>query len=198
MAVMVGGCAPLYLGMAATTVNASEAEASENVSIEAKVTDQGVAVTTAATVHAPFDVIWSTLTDYDHLSRFIPGMDHSRVIDRHGSAAIVEQTGQVGILLFTYPIHVVVESDEHPPSAISIRVLSGNLRRLDGGYHLAAVPGHADKFVLGWQGVIDPDMAIPDFIVVQLLKDNIEQQFLGMVREIERRSTVQMVDLTRH
>ncbi len=170
------------------------AVAAEQVSIDAAIRDDGVAVHATATVKAPFDVIWRTLTDYDHLANFIPGMERSHVIGRHGTAAIVQQTGEAGVSFLRYPINVIVESDEHPPSTITVRVLSGNLRRLDGAYSLVPVPGRRDEFVLGWTGLIDPDMPIPGFIMAEVLKDNISDQFLGMVREIERKARPQVAN----
>ncbi len=175
-------------------MTATDAVAADRVAVEATMQDEGVAVHATATIKAPFEVIWQTLTDYDHLANFIPGIEHSRVIGRRGTTAIVEQTGEAGISVFRFPISVTVESSEHRPSAITIQVVSGNLRRLTGGYSLAPVAGQPNAFVLGWNGVIEPDIPIPDFIAMPVLKSNIEDQFLAMVREIERKATLQVAD----
>src|SRR4051812_17808556 len=50
-----------------------------------------VQVRTRAIVKAPLALIWSTLTDYDHLAEFIPGMYKSRLIERRDKTSIVEQ-----------------------------------------------------------------------------------------------------------
>lgn len=171
-------------------IGVTGALAAEQVAIQASVEGNGVVINATAIVNAPYNVIWQTLTDYDHLSDFVPGMDHSQVIGRHGTAVTVQQSGHAGLSFLRYPINVVVESDEHPPSAITIRVLSGNLRRLTGGYTLAAVPGQPHQFVLSWNGLIEPEIALPDFIAVPVLKSNIEDQFLAMVREIERKAAL--------
>ncbi|MEQ1776079.1 MAG: SRPBCC family protein, partial [Burkholderiales bacterium] len=137
----------LWLGAAACG-------AADNVTVHAERQGSAVAIEARALLVAPLPLIWATLTDYDQLSTFIPGMHVSRVIERRGPAAIVKQLGEAGFLFFTRPIDVVVESLEKPPHVIEIRVLSGNLKKLDGRYQIepdAQVPG---TFVLRWFGVI--------------------------------------------
>jgi hypothetical protein len=161
--------------------------AADGLRVEAARSGTGVAVSARAGIHAPLDLIWSTLTDYEHLPEFIPGMRQSHVVSRRGPAAIVEQRGGAGILFFTLPIRVTVESAEYPPHLITIRMLSGNLRQLNGRYQLERMGG-AEDYILSWRGIIEPDIPLPAFITVPLMRASIEDQFTGMVREIERRS----------
>ena len=155
--------------------------------VEAARSGTGVAVNASATIHAPLDLIWNTLTDYEHLPEFIPGMQQSHVISRRGPAAIVEQRGGAEMLFFTLPIRVTVESAEYPPYFITIRVLSGNLKQLDGRYQLERLGGGED-YILSWRGIIEPAISLPAFITVPLMRNSVEDQFTGMVREIERRN----------
>jgi len=164
------------------------AQAADDITIHAEKQGSAVAIEAHALVVAPLPLIWETLTDYDRLSTFIPGMHISRVMERRAQVAIVKQQGEAGFLFFTRPIEVVVESLEKPPYVIEIRVLSGNLKRLDGRYQIepdANVPGH---FVLRWSGVIEPETRLPPLIGVPILRSNVRDQFRGMVREIERRA----------
>ncbi len=161
--------------------------AADNVSIQAQKQGSAVAIEARALLAAPLPLIWATLTDYDALQRFIPGMHLSQVLERRGPAAIVKQLGEAGLLFLKRPIDVVVESLEKPPYVIEIRVLSGNLKRLDGRYQIepdAQTPGN---FVLHWFGVIEPQEGLPPIVGVPILRANVGEQFRGMVREIERR-----------
>jgi ribosome-associated toxin RatA of RatAB toxin-antitoxin module len=162
----------------------------EQVSVEASRQGAAVAIEARATIKAPYALIWQTLTDYDHLSEFIPGMITSHVVERRGSAAIVEQTGKAGFLFFTYPIEVVVESREEPPAFIGMRVLKGNLKQLDGGYRIERAGYKDDEFVLRWSGIIEHPVSLPFFITVPLMRANISDQFRAMVKEIERREAL--------
>jgi len=74
--------------------------------------DAAVEVTAHAVVRAPAELIWQTLTDYEHLSRFVPGIVSSRVVSRQGTQLIVEQRGGARLWFFSYPIRVVLASRE--------------------------------------------------------------------------------------
>ncbi len=169
-----------------TVLGCANANAAQDLTVEAKRSGSAVAVEARVTLKAPVELIWATLTDYDHLSEFIPGMNESRMIDRRGPAAIVEQHGEAAFLVFSYGIDVVVESAEYPPDRIEIHVLSGNLRRLDGAYRLR--PGdEAGTWLLSWSGLVEPALPVPSFLTVGLMRRNVEAQFSGMVAEIEKR-----------
>lgn len=170
-------------------MNPVMATGAEAFSVDATRYGDAVQVNARATVKAPLALIWNTLTDYDHLAEFIPGMKKSRVIERHGKTAIVEQSGHVHLWLFRFPIDVTVEATEQFSSAIQVRLLKGNLRRLEGSYQLEKI-GDDDNYALVWSGIIEPDIAVPGFIATALMRKNISEQFLGMIREIERRAAL--------
>jgi ribosome-associated toxin RatA of RatAB toxin-antitoxin module len=163
------------------------AAAADGPSVEAStVSGSAIAIDARARLRVPEQLIWRTLTDYEHLPEFIPGMKVSRVVDRKGGAAIVQQQGEARLLFLSFPIKVLVESTEFPPHVITIRVLKGNLKQLDGLYRIE--PGASpEERVLRWVGIIEPDSLLPAFITVMVMRANVESQFTGMVREIERR-----------
>ena len=162
------------------------ASAADDLVVEAKRAGHAVRVAARATLKVPAGLIWATLTDYDHLADFIPGLNASRLIGRRGPAAIVEQHGEAGFFLFSYGIDVVVKSSEFPPDLIEIRVVSGNLRQLTGAYQL--VPGEqAGTWLLTWSGLIEPSLPVPSIVAVGLMRSNVQAQFRGMINEIERR-----------
>jgi len=163
------------------------AQAAAEVSVKTVKRGGAVEVEARATLQVPLELIWQTLTDYDHLSEFIPGISRSRLLEYRGTAAIVEQTGEAGILFFKFPIEVVVESLELAPYVIEVRVLKGNLKQLDGRYHIEMGARPQDGITLRWRGVIEPEMPLPPLIGEMVLRANVTDQFRGMVREIERR-----------
>ena len=111
-------------------------------------------------------------------------------MERRGPLVTVKQAGEAGFLFFTLPIDVMLEVQEKPPHVITARVLSGNLKTLDGRYHIEPDANTPGKFVLHWNGVIELESSLPAFIGVPLLRRNVSEQFRGMVREIERRVEV--------
>jgi len=174
----------LLLGL---VLAAGSAIAAEPVTVTAKAQGEAVQVHAVANVRAPLSLIWQTLTDYDRLSAFIPGMKSSRVVARRGTSAIVEQTGSAGPFFIGYPIDVVVESVEYHPRAIEIHVLKGNIKQLDGRYDLEPSAAGPNAYTLRWTGLIQAGVELPSFITIPLMRASIEDQFTGMVNEIERR-----------
>ena len=163
--------------------------AAEGLTVQAEARGAAVSVDIKATVTAPHALIWSTLTDYGHLAEFIPGMQSSKVTERRGPTAIVEQHGEAGFLVFSYGIDVVVASTEYHPDTIEIRVLKGNLKRLDGRYQVERGEKEG-TWTVRWVGLIEPSIPLPQFLNVRLIRSSLVDQFRGMIDEIERRDSV--------
>jgi len=167
---------------------AQGAAAHEDASVETRRVGDAVEVSVSATLRAPPAVVWATLTDYNHLPKFIPGMLRSRLLEYRGRAAIVEQLGEARFLFLSFPIDVTLASVEYPPHAIDVHVLKGNLRKLDGGYRID--PRADGTLKLRWRGLIEPDEPLPPLIGEFVMRLNVESQFFGMVSEIERRAAL--------
>ncbi|HTP63434.1 MAG TPA: cyclase, partial [Burkholderiales bacterium] len=99
----------------------------------------------------------------------------------------VEQSGEARFLFFSIPIEATLTSTERPPHAIEARLLRGNLKRLEGAYRIE--PRADGRSLLSWRGVIQAE-TMPPLFGEMLLRVSIEDQFRGMVREIERREGV--------
>jgi len=170
-------------------VGVSAAAGEESIVFKVRQERGAALIEARAEIAASGALVWQTLTDYDHFAEFIPGLKESKVIGREGPAAIVEQHGEMRVLLLKFPIDVTLASTEHPPGGIDVTVLRGNLRRLDGGYRIE--PLGPDTVVLRWDGVIEPGWMMPPLIGAQLLRPVMRAQFVGMVEEIRRRAGAQ-------
>lgn len=160
----------------------------DDISVQAVRKGAVVEVTARATVDAPLSLIWGTLTDFNRFAEFIPGMRSSRHVEQRGNDSVVEQSGEARFLFFTFPIEVTLLSTSRPPEALSVRVLKGNLKRLDGSYRIE--PLADGRYLLRWEGKIEPEAVLPPLLGTAVMRANIEDQFTGMVREIERREAV--------
>ena len=173
-------CWLLTFGTAATY-------AAGEVKVEATRKGEFIEVRAYAAIDAPLSIVWTTLTDYERLPDFIPGLRKSRVISRKGGTVVVEQSGEARFLMFSFPLDVTLEAVERPPSSIQVRALSGNLRHFDGAYRVEPDP-EGPGMVLRWDGTIIPEVSLPPLIGEVVMRMRIEDQFTGMVREIERRA----------
>lgn len=157
-----------------------------------------VAVRAQATIAAPLDVVWGTLTDYERLPEFVPGLKKSKVIARNGTMVTVQQSGEARFFFSRIPIEVTLESTEAAPHSIEVRRIAGNIKRLDGRYEtqaLQASAGQPAQVELRWTGHIEPEGGLPPLVGEALMRRSIRQQFAGMVREIERRESVRQQGL---
>jgi ribosome-associated toxin RatA of RatAB toxin-antitoxin module len=177
-----------YMGTVSHVHAASVTNARSQFSVEAKRYGDAVHVSVRTTVKAPLALIWNTLTDYDRLSQFIPGIKKSRLIERQGKVAVIEQSGYAHLWFFPFPIDVTVEATEHPFSSIQVRLLKGNLKQLEGRYEIEKIAD--DLYALRWSGTIEPSVAVPGFLATDMMRKNISEQFLSMVSEIERRAAL--------
>lgn len=164
---------------------ASAAKAAKEVSVEATRRDDALKVVCRVLLEAPLDLVWQTLTDYDRLAEFIPGMRRSRVVERHDAVAVVEQSGEAGFLFLSFPVDVTFAATENPPYTLEVSLLKGNLKRLEGAYRIE--PQSGGQILLTWSGVVEA-LSMPPLLGELILRSNIVDQFRGMVSEIERRA----------
>jgi ribosome-associated toxin RatA of RatAB toxin-antitoxin module len=164
---------------------ASVGQAAENFSVETSRRGDAVEVACRATLRAPRELVRQTLTDYNRLAEFVPGMASSRVLEVRGPTSIVEQKGEARFLFFSFPIEVTVATTERAPDLITVQLIKGNLKRLEGAYRMESLDD--GRLVLHWRGLIEPESSMPPLIGELLMRASIADQFEGMVREIERR-----------
>jgi len=175
--IAAGGC---LLALAC----AGAARAADELSVEATRRDDALEVVCRALVDAPLELVWQTLTDYGRLAEFIPGMRRSRLVERRGAVAYVEQSGEAGFLFLSFPIEVTIASTERPPHVLEARMVKGNLKRLEGAYRIE--PQAGGRILLTWNGIVEAS-SMPPLLGALVMRSNIEDQFRGMVLEIERR-----------
>ncbi len=184
----------LVLGALYLLVLAPLAMAASDVDVEATRNGELIEVRARATIQAPLAVVWSTLTDYERLPEFIPGLKKSRVISRVGATAIVEQSGEARFLFMSVPVEITLECTERPPN-IDVRRIAGTVRYLRGRYETEVSGTDPTQVHLRWLGAIAPEAELPPLIGEVLMRLSIEQQFIAMVNEIERREAVRQNSL---
>jgi hypothetical protein len=98
---------------------------------------QALHIEASATLRADLPGAWRVLTDYDRYAGFIPGLRASRVVARHGSDVVVEQTVDVTLWLFRAPIDITYEITEQAPVRLVSRTIGGCACMLDSTYTLS-------------------------------------------------------------
>lgn len=163
------------------------AHAADEVTVEARRKGDALEVVCSAILGTSAELVWQTLTDYNRLAEFIPGLRRSRVVGQRDGAIVVEQAGEAHFLFISIPVEATLLTRERPPHAIDVSLEKGTLRRLEGGYRIQ--PQGAGRVVLTWQGTVEAQ-ALPPLLGELIMRASIEEQFRGMVREIERREAL--------
>lgn len=163
-------------------------------------------VTARADMNADPRIAWDTLTDYERLPDFIPGITRSRVLAREARAAgeqlAVEFSGAFRLLFFSLPTQVWLDVRHQPFTDIRAQIgpaRSGgpapSLKSFDGRYTLAVI-GRGERGAMRVRFQYDARFELAEplppvigpllgtFAVRRVLRE----QFAAMVAEIERRS----------
>ncbi len=174
----------LVLRLLLSTLLFAEPVQAAEIRVNASRHDGALYVDASAEVDADLLQTWRVLTDYDHLSTFIPGMLVSRVIAREGNSVVLEQKGEARLLFLAFPIEVKLAVAEFPHQRIVAHAVAGNFTEMAGTYTLDK---RDNRVVLRYQGRMVPDFLVPPLIGTLVLKRNVERQFAALVDEIERR-----------
>jgi ribosome-associated toxin RatA of RatAB toxin-antitoxin module len=146
-------------------------------------------VRTNAVVRATPEQAWSVLTDYESLPGFVPDLLSSHVLARDDDVVTLEQSSRTGFLFFSHTVHMVLRITEHPPSAIDVALVSGNMRRYNAHWELESLSNDgADGTRIAFSGAIEPAFFIPPPIIMPIVETNVRKMVQSVVREIERRS----------
>ena len=125
--------------------------------IEIKVQNNGERIVIYVTFLVPVvpHQAWTVLTDFDNFSKFISGIEFSKVISGNGNNLHVSQRGIVKYGFFSYSIDSVGEVTLSPMNKIHERMISGSMSKMEEttlilpegnqtriNYHADLVPGH--------------------------------------------------------
>ena len=137
-------------------------------------------------VEADSAVIWSTLSDYDHLARFIPGMYSSRTVSRTGAEAVVEQKGSAGLGPFRQRFTVLLAVREEMNQSISASGIGGDFRCFKSRYEIVPLGSHRARII--YQAILVPEMPFPPIVGLLAMRSMIGTQFDAVLEEIRRRA----------
>jgi hypothetical protein len=112
-------------------------------------------------------VVLGVLTDYEGISRFMPGVRKSTVIERVSGTTVVEQEALSRLMMFSKTIHLVLEITEGTDT-VRFRDRSGrSFTRYEGAWRLCEVAGGTEIL---YSLTAQPSFDVPEFVLKRLLK----------------------------
>ena len=172
----------LGLAMSWLSLNAVPVNAEPTVSVARSGATYEVSVRMDVTAQP--NVVWTVLTDYENLQRFVPGMQSARILSARGEPLLLEQKGESGISFFKVTTTTVSRIVETPKSEIRFDLVSGNLKQMRGAWTLQP---HDHATTVKYRAQVVPEFALPPLIGPAVMEQNIRTMVEGVAREIERR-----------
>ena len=133
----------------------------------------------------PPEGIWSVLTDYDNLHRFIPNLEHSRVLWRREDQVGVEQVGTQMFCGLRFSARVTLELTEHAKEArLPFRMIQGDFRCFEGEWQVGA---DATSSWLFYALLVQGKPGMPIGLIEQRLQQDLANNLRGVQQEAQRR-----------
>jgi hypothetical protein len=146
---------------------------------------------------------WDTITDYDALPRFMPGIRACRVVERQAGAGgserlRVEQRGEFRFLLFAQAMTVHLDV-EHQPQRLAVAKATrfdlgwlsrGAIEVFEGRYDLTPKSGKRApaRVQVRYQALIGLRLPPPPPVGSLAVRQNLAAQLNALAQEISRRS----------
>lgn len=146
-------------------------------------------------------IAWDTLTDYERLSQFVPDIDASRVVARHGNRLIVEYLGAFQLFFVALPVRVRLAVEHEPYDRVVARTDPGQvgggeqtLASLSAQYRLTREPAAPEGVRVDYDARFRLVEVLPEFVDTvfgrAIVAHGLRRHFEAMLDEIERRQTV--------
>ena len=152
---------------------------------------------------ADAQTVWDTITDYDALALFMPGIRNCRVVERQavgrrGERLVVEQQGEFRFLLFSQSMTVLLNIEHETlrvAEAKAVRFDLGIFKRraidiFEGRYDLTplAASHGAPRTQLRYTSLIGLRLPPPPAVGSVAVRQNLAAQLEAVAHEVARRS----------
>jgi Polyketide cyclase / dehydrase and lipid transport len=169
---------------------------------DVSVVRHGDAFNVVATAHIEGDpqIVWNTLTDYEGLPRFVPGIHRVRIHERQrqdsGERLLVEQAGELRFLFYVRRVVVRLDVLHTPPLRVEARAVTdidpalnadsdaSGYRSFEATYVLEPMAGGVR---LGYRARIEPSFSLLPWLGTLAVRNMVTTQFAAMLQEIELR-----------
>ena len=135
----------------------------------------------------PVQLLWDVLTDYENLSRFIPNLSSSELIQRQGQTVRLQQVGSQQLLGLRFSAQVQLELTEfRQDGLLQFRMVKGDFRRFEGSWQIRQRP---DGCSLLYELTVQGCLGMPIGLIEERLRDDLSSNLNAVVREAHRRNS---------
>ena len=132
----------------------------------------------------PPSLAWAVLTDYEHMSAFMPNLSSSELVERDGSVLKVNEKGVARYGPFSSAFESIREIRLTPPTEIRSHGIGGSIKRSESVTRLQA-EGTGTR--LTYHSEVEPGVWFPPVVGPAVVKEQTARQFSAMLNEMLRR-----------
>ncbi|MBS1139304.1 MAG: cyclase/dehydrase [Proteobacteria bacterium] len=135
-------------------------------------------------VAVPPAVALAVLTDFDHMTNFMPGLTHSQILDHHGNIYRILQRGKArfGPFIHSYESERRIELVDS--TRILSRSLAGSARRQESEMRVQAFENGTR---LDYRLELEPEVWLPSSLASNFMQHELAEQFNALGVEMLRR-----------
>ena len=126
----------------------------------------------------PHKLVWSVLSDYDHLEDLIPVVHESRIVSDDQGKKMLIQEGRAGFFVFNEDFTVTFEVKEVPMSYIGFTAVEGDFRRFSGSWQLQERP---EGTWVSHRVEIEPDFYAPGWVIRRMARKLMAETIDGVL-----------------
>ncbi|MDQ6620584.1 MAG: SRPBCC family protein [Pseudomonadota bacterium] len=160
------------------------AESNDDITVRVETRGKTVIVDVELPIGVSPEEAWPTLVDYDHMADFLPNLQESRILTKHGNRLRVVQKGRASRGLISFAFENVRDVALQPPHQIRTELVSGTLKAAESLTRVERTDGGARLINHG-------EYTVGDLVPVSLATDSIvaetREQFARIRAEIMRR-----------
>lgn len=144
----------------------------------------------ATLLDSPVADVWAFLGNKELAPTYLNGLVLAKVVGKEGDDLLIyQETRPTGVI--TKAFKYVVKHHPVPFKRIEIQLISGDLRNIEGAWHLDAVD-EGRKTLLVYQLHIDPGFLIPQAFVVRSQKEKLPLVMMEIRKRLDEAKEQQM------
>lgn len=142
-------------------------------------------------VDASPDQVWQVLTDYGNLSKFIPNMASSQILESRDNRKVIEQVDSRQVFVVTITSRTKLAIQETDRKQIDFRLIDGDLSKMEGYWKMepvSSVPRRSPNQVLITYTVnAQPSSSTPVDAFYSIFKEALGDTLQAIKKEVKRR-----------
>jgi ribosome-associated toxin RatA of RatAB toxin-antitoxin module len=142
-------------------------------------------------VTASPDAVWRVLTDYANLSKFIPNMTSSKVLESYGNRKVIEQVDTRQVFIVSIVSRTKLAIEETDRKQIDFRLIDGDLSKMEGYWKIepvSAVPNRpANQVLITYTVNAQPSDSTPADAFYGIFKEALSDTLQAIKNEIKSR-----------